>query len=132
MKSYTLNLNYQEKKRGLTVDVTRTATMNCGDSGFELKEIATFLDDVRKIYKDVKRLSKTAHHIEVELSVAEYRIHGIDGHRHSTQENFDFWKYYGSAEEDGIHLEADERYTEPSHDMWLDFGKFDPLNDITA
>lgn len=129
MKIYTLKLNYAEVKKGLKVDVTRTACMNAGDTYFTLSDIAAFLDDIRKIYRDVKRLAEVAHPIEVELTVAEYR-RATGGQLQD--KNFDCWTYLGTAEKEGIHLNPDTRYTNECHDIWLDFGKFDPLNDITA
>ncbi len=132
MKFYDFTLHYEEIKKGVTISITRTAKLECGDSNFTLSKISEFLNDIRKIYRDVKRLSKTAHHIDVELTVSEYKKHGNDLHGQLEQLNFDRWYYIGSAECDGIHLEADERYTELTHDMWLDFAKIDILNDITA
>lgn len=94
--------------------------------------MAVFIDDIRKIYKDVKRLAKVGHPVEIELTVAEYKRHGSGDHCTLSQGNFDRWEYLGTAEADGIHLDPDGKYTEPSHDIWLDFEKFDPLHDITA
>lgn len=132
MKCYDFALHYEEVKKGVTISVTRTAVLHCGDTDFTLSKISEFLDDMRKIYKDVKRLAKTAHYIDVELTVAEYKRHGGNSCGQLEQLNFDRWYYTGSAENDGIHLEADTRYTEASHDMWLDFERVNILNDIAA
>ena len=131
MKNYTLTLSYVQIKRNERVDVTRSAVLAAGDMAFNLQDIATFLDDIRKIYNDVKRLAKLCETVEIELTVAEYSRHGHD-RMQLRDEDFKCWTYAGIAEADGIHLEPDTRYVPESHDMWLDFGKFDPLHDITA
>ena len=132
MKIYTLTLNYTQRKRAERHDVMRNAVLNAGDTYFTLSDIADFLDDVRKIYADVKRLAKLCETVDIELTVAEYKRHGSGVHSNLSQENFDRWTYYGTAENDGIHLDADTRYTTETHDIWMDFAKFDPLHDITA
>ena len=132
MKCYDFALHYEEVKRGVTISVTRTAILHCGDTDFTLSKIAEFLDDMRKIYKDVKRLSKDSHYIEVELTVAEYKRHGGNSCGQLEQLNFDRWQYRGEASGIGIRLDADTRYTPAYHDMWLDFEKVDIFNDITA
>ena len=127
MKIYHFNLNYQTVKRGITVDTTRSAVLNAGGNYFNLRDIAEFLDDVKKIYADVKRLAKECKYIDVEICVSEY-----ENDSNYIVKNFDRWTYNGIAEAEGIHLDADTKYTNECHDMWLDFAKFDPLHDITA
>lgn len=127
MKIYHVNLNYQTVKRGITVDTMRSAVLNSGGEYFQLSDIAEFLEDIKKIYADVKRLAKNGQWIEVEIYVSDY-----EDEKNYIVRNFDRWTYYGIAEADGIHLDADTKYTNECHDIWLDFAKFDPLHDITA
>ena len=121
MKYYKMTLSYQTTKKGLTVDVTRSAVLRCGDTYFTLSDIATFLDDIKKIKNDIKRLAKDGQTIEVELTVSEYKRN--DTTKMLDSVNFDRWTYYGIAYNDGIHLDADVRYTTESHDIWIDFEK---------
>lgn len=127
MKTYHVTLNYETVKRGIKVDTTRTAQLNAGGNYFTLSDICEFLDDLKKIYADVKRLAKDGKWIEVEICVSEY-----ESDTNYITKNFDRWTYYGIAEAEGIHLDADTKYTNECHDIWLDFAKFDPLRDITA
>ena len=127
MKIYHVNLSYQSVKRGIKVDTMRSAVLNTGGEYFQLSDISEFLEDIKKIYTDVKRLAKNGQWIEVEIYVSDY-----EDEKNYIVRNFDRWTYYGIAEAEGIHLDADTKYTNECHDMWLDFAKFDPLRDITA
>lgn len=128
MKYYEMTLNYEVVKKGIKVDVSRSAVLKSGDSDFTLKDIHSFISDIKKIYKDAARLAKDGTFISVELTVSEYqRGSGYN----LISKNFDRWTYEGAAEADGIHLNPDLRYTAESHDIWLDYHG-DPLEDITA
>lgn len=128
MKYYEMTLNYDVMKKGIKVNVSRSAVLKSGDSDFTLKDIHSFISDIKKIYKDAARLAKDSSFISVELTVSEYqRGSGYN----LISKNFDRWTYEGAAEADGIHLNPDLRYTIESHDIWLDFHG-DPLEDITA
>ena len=128
MKYYEFVLNYETVKQGIRVDTTRSAVLKSGDSDFTLKDIHSFISDIKKIYKDAARLAKAGAYISAELTVSEYeRGSGYN----LISKNFDRWTYEGAAEADGIHLNPDLRYTIESHDIWLDFHG-DPLEDITT
>lgn len=58
MKYYEFVLNYETVKQGIRVDTTRNAVLKSGDSDFTLKDIHSFISDIKKIYKDAARLAK--------------------------------------------------------------------------
>ena len=129
-KNYTLTLSWSTYKNGVFVDCTRNAALNCDGEQFTLRDIRTFLDDVKKIYKQINGFKKNNTYFRVELSIAVYQRKESDKY-YNDQKAFDFWSFSGYIQEgdDGIMLRADEKYTPANLDIWLEF-KGDILTDI--
>ena len=129
-KNYTLTLSWSKTEKGVFVDCTRNAVLNTDGESFILSDIRVFLDDVKKIYKQIGVFKKDGTHFRVELSISTYQRKESDKY-YSDQKAFDYWTYSGyiQPDDDGIMLRADEKYTPSSRDIWLEF-KGDILTDI--
>ena len=129
-KNYTLTLSWSKTEKGVFVDCTRNAVLNTDGQQFTLRDIRVFLDDVKKIYKQINAFKKNSTFFRVELSISTYQCKDSDKYYHDMKA-FDFWSFSGYIQEgdDGIMLRADEKYTPANLDIWLEF-KGDILTEI--
>lgn len=121
-RSYTMHFKTNQYKNGVSITIERKADLELGVyTSFD--DILRFESDVKKILNAVKKAYRNGDYIEVDLCVANYQTdYHDDGGFDNKQLTFDRWYYEGLQDnEDGLHLNADERYTEPSHDLWLDY-----------
>ena len=119
MKAYTLRFESTTIKKGMKCDLMREARLELEDNT-KLTDIREFLNGVKLIYKEIKKCYNEIRVCRVEFSIWR-----------SNSNNYDEWNFNDFPEDsDGIYLRANEKYTEPERDLYLNF-KGNILDDVT-
>lgn len=121
-RDYTMHFETIQYSKGTTIKIEKKASLEMGvDTKFQ--DIIQFEADVKKILNAIKKAYKRGDYINVDICAANYQTtYHEDGSFTNEQLTFDRWFYEGLQDnEDGLHMEADARYTEEWHDLWLDY-----------
>ena len=121
-KNYAMTLHWQTHKAGLWTDCTRNAVLNCDGEQFQLRDIRTFLDDVKKIYRQIGVFKKDDKSFDLEITVSTYQRKDSDKY-YLDSKDFDRWTFRGCVyqDDDGLYMSADNQYTEANRDFYLTF-----------
>lgn len=116
MKSYKFKVTVI--KAGITIESKAELTV---DDGFTMQSIKDFEKDFRKALSEVRKAVIAQNYFTAELSVSTYE-HWLEDGKEPLQKSFDCWIFSGfSNDGEGIYLAADERYTDATQDIYIEF-----------
>lgn len=123
-KQIAITIGFTKAKRNTEIKVTRCAELEYSiETTFE--SIERFLEDFKKVLKMYKNCAKEGTFCSVYLSVSTFQV--TRNSEFITQTNFDGWKYEGNpnldADENGLYLSPDLKYTEAERDIFIDFSE---------
>lgn len=128
-KVIELSISYTESKGNTKVDVCRKAELEYSlETTFA--GIAHFLEDFQSVLNSYKHCMKAATYCKIYLSIATYDQARSPLTLHQT--GFDGWKFEGvpCANDEGLYLTPDVRYTNEQHDIYIAFAE--PILDQLA
>lgn len=105
-------------KNGITIELKAELTV---DDNFTMESIKRFEKDFRKALSEVRKAVIAHNYFTAELSVSTYD-HWLEDGKEPLQKDFDCWIFIGySDDKEGIYLAADERYTDATQDIYIEF-----------
>lgn len=123
MKSYKFKVTVI--KAGITIEHKAELTV---DDDFTMQSIKRFEKDFRKALSKIRKAVIAQNYFNVEFTVSSYD-HWLEDGKEPIQKDFDYWTFNGlSDDREGIYLAADERYTDTTQDIYIEFRN--PLDGI--
>ena len=120
MKSFDIVLTAATYKRNETIQVKTESKIYLTDDTAFLDD-ASFLDEVKALWKKARKAVKDGSFESIEICESSYD-NWSDPDKYLVQKSFDRWIGYmrdQSADDEGIYLRPDERYTALGRDMYL-------------
>lgn len=116
MKSYKFKVGVI--KNGITIEHKAKLTI---DDNFTMKSIKRFERDFKKALSEIRKAVIAQNYFTVEFTVSVYE-HWLEDGKEPLQKSFDCWTFSGySDDKEGIYLAADERYTDATQDIYIEF-----------
>ena len=118
-------------KGTVTTNLSAKLDLDCDfNESCMLSNIADFRDDFRKIMREAQKATRDDRWFSVQVTVATYDRTGSGPEAFKSVE-FYAWCFggYNSIDSDGVYLSPDVRYTDRSHDMYIEF-KGDPFRQL--
>ena len=83
--------------------------------------IKDFEKDFRKALSEIRKAVIAQNYFTVEFTISAYD-HWLEDGNEPIQKDFDYWAFNGfSNDREGIYLAADERYTDATQDIYIEF-----------
>lgn len=114
-------------KNGITIERKAELTV---DDNFTMESIKHFEEDFKKALSEIRKAVIAQNYFTVEFTVSVYE-HWLEDGKEPLQKDFDYWIFNGySDDREGIYLAADERYTDATRDIYIEFRN--PLEGIIS
>lgn len=119
-KAIEISIEYTKTKRNCQVDIKQKAEVEFGINT-SFASIERFIDDFNNVLSAYKHCAGSSTYCKVYLSVATYDQAG--NYKTMRQNSFKGWYFNGipSADDEGLYLSPDIKYTEESHDIYIAF-----------
>lgn len=128
MRSYDIELKVSSYGNP-SVELEYKANLKYSDDA-TISDMKRFIDSYKKIIAAALKASKKGNFMCLTVSRSSYDNWG-DSSKELKQKDFDFWKFEGyNDNEEGIHLNPDQRYTAEHHDLWLTKNFFESFDTI--
>lgn len=116
MKSYQFKVGVI--KNGITIEHKAKLII---DDNFTMETLTAFEIDFRKVLSEMRKAVIAHNYFTAELTVSVHE-HWLEDGKEPLQKSFDFWSFSGySDDKEGIYLAADERYTDATQDIYIEF-----------
>lgn len=121
-KAIEISIEYTNTKRNCQADIKQKAEVEFGVNTV-FASIERFMDDFNKVLSAYKHCAESNTYCKVYLSVAAYDQAG--NYQTTRQNSFRGWFFEGTpnADDEGLYLSPDIKYTEESHDIYIAFDK---------
>lgn len=128
MKNISCEISYEVSTENRVVRVLQKAHL-CFGTETQFHALQKFLRDMDMVIQEYKKCAENIIPCNVYLSVATYYK---PEDRDLETQSFDGWHFEGvpSSDDEGLYLSPDVRYTNETHDIYIDFSK--PLIDQLA